>query len=364
MSDIAMKQIPLVIAVTLSIAGCGKEQPKKVEIRPVRVTSVQHALSGDTISLTGQIQAKDPINLAFRIGGRLQERTVTVGDPVAPGQVVARIEPQDFQNALRSAEADLASAQAVLANSKGTEGRQSELLSKGFTTQAQYDQAEQQRKTAQAQVESAQARLQNARDNLTYTDLKSDVAGSVTAKGAEPGEIAAAGRMILQVAKQGDRYAVFNVPSQLIRQSPKDPEVTVSLTDDPTIVATGHVREVAPQADAATGTYVVKVALDHPPDAMRLGATIIGQVKVQSEPVIQLPGTALTQSEGKPAVWVVDPEKKTVSLVPVTVGHYDTSSAVVSHGLKDGDLVVTAGVQALRPGQDVRLLETDAGAQK
>src|SRR5712664_2016787 len=359
-----MKQIPLVIAVTLSIAGCGKEQPKKVEIRPVRVTSVQHALSGDTISLTGQIQAKDPINLAFRIGGRLQERTVTVGDPVTPDEVVARIETQDFQNALRSAEADLASAQAVLANSKGTEGRQSELLSKGFTTQAQYDQAEQQRKTAQAQVESAEAKLQNARDNLTYTELKSDVAGSVTAKGAEPGEVVAAGRMVLQVARQGGRDAVFNVPSQLIRQRYKDPEVTVTLSDDPAVVATGHVREVAPQADAATGTYVVKVGLDNPPDIMRLGATIIGQIRIESGPVIQLPGTALTQSEGKPAVWVVDPAKKTVSLLPVVVDHYDTSSVIVVDGLRDGDIVVTAGVQALRPGQEVRLLETGAGVQK
>src|SRR5258705_3628488 len=342
-----MKQIVLVIAVALLLTACSKEQPKKVEIRPVRVITVQHALSGDTISLTGQIEAKDPINLAFRIGGRLLERNATVGDPIKPGQVVARIEPQDFQNALRSAQADLASAKAVLANSKGTEGRQSELLNKGFTTQAQYDQAEQQMKTAQAQVESAQARLQNAKDNFTYTDLKSDVEGLVTAKGAEPGEIVAAGRMILQVAKQGDRYAGFNVPSQLIRQSPKDPEVTVSLSDDPTIVATGRVREVAPQADAATGTYVVKVALDNPPDAMRLGATIIGQVKIQSEPVIQLPGTALTQSEGKPAVWVVDPAKKTVSLLPVVVDHYDTSSVIVVDGLRDGDIVVTAVVQEL-----------------
>ena len=359
-----MKRTVLTIAVTLLLAACDMEQPKKVEIRPVRVTMVRHAPSGDTISLTGQIQAKDPINLAFRIGGRLLERNVTIGDPVKPGQIVARIEPQDYQNALRCAEADLASAQAVLANARATEGRQSELLSKGFATHVQYDQAQQQLKTAQAQVESAQAKLQNAKDNLTYTDLKSDVAGLVTAKGAEPGEIVAVGRMILQVAKEGDRYAVFNVPSQLIRQSPKDPEVTVSLSDDPTIVTTGHVREVAPQADTATGTYVVKVALNNPPDAMRLGATIVGQVKVQSEPVIELPGTALTQSEGTPAVWVVDPGKKTVSLVPVTISHYDTSSAVVSHGLTDGDLVVVAGVQALQPGEEVRLLEADAGVQK
>ena len=87
-----MKRTVLTIAVTLLLAACDMEQPKKVEIRPVRVTSVQHALSGDTISLTGQIQAKDQINLAFRIGGRLQERNVTVGDPVSPGRIVARFE--------------------------------------------------------------------------------------------------------------------------------------------------------------------------------------------------------------------------------------------------------------------------------
>src|SRR6266550_3451761 len=359
-----MKRIVLVIAVTLPLVACGKEPSKKVEVRPVRVVAVRHAPSGETISLTGQIQAADQVNLAFRIGGRLQERNVTVGEPVTPGQIVAKIESQDYQNALRSAGADLASALAVLANAKNTESRQSELLIKGFTTRVQYDQAEQQLKTAQAQLESTQARLQNAKDNLTYTELKSDDAGVVTAEGAEPGEVVAAGKMVLQIARQGGRDAVFNVPSQIIRRSPKNPEVTVALSDDPTVVATGHVREVAPQADAATGTYVVKVGIDNPPDAMRLGATIIGQIKVQSEPVIQLPGTALTQSEGKPAVWIVDPEKKTVSLVQVIVGHYDTSSAVVSHGLKDGDLVVTAGVQALRPGQEVRLLETDAGAQK
>jgi hypothetical protein len=90
---------------------------------------------------------------------------------------------------------------------------------------------------------------------------------------------------------------------------------------------------------------------------MRLGATILGQVRIQSESVIQLPGTALTQSEGKPAVWIVDPEKKTVSLLPVTMGRYDTSSIIVVDGLKDGALVVTAGVQVLRPG---RLLEPPA----
>src|SRR5712664_4841448 len=118
-----MKQIVLVIAVAFLLTACSKEQPKKVEIRPVRVTLVQHALSGDTISLTGQIQARDQVNLAFRIGGRLQERNVGVGDSVRPGQIVARIEPQDSQNSLHAAEADLASANAVLTNARNIESR-------------------------------------------------------------------------------------------------------------------------------------------------------------------------------------------------------------------------------------------------
>src|SRR5260370_26825267 len=139
-----MKRIGLLISILLPLVACGKEQPKNVEVRPVRVTSVRHTPSGETVSLTGQIQAKDQVNLAFRIGGRLLERNVTVGDPVTPGQIVARIEPQDYQNALRSAEADLASAQAVLANAQGSESRQSELLGRGFAARSQYDQAQQQ----------------------------------------------------------------------------------------------------------------------------------------------------------------------------------------------------------------------------
>src|SRR5258708_39596121 len=104
-----MNRIAPIIVISLLLAACSKEQPKKVEIRPVRVISIRHALSGDTISLTGQIQAKDPINLAFRIGGRLQGRNVTGGGSVAPGRGVARIEPQDFQKALPSPAGGLAS---------------------------------------------------------------------------------------------------------------------------------------------------------------------------------------------------------------------------------------------------------------
>jgi RND family efflux transporter MFP subunit len=357
------KQTVAILAI-LALTACKEEAPPQAQIRPVRTVVVKHTTAGQTVSLTGQVQAQDQVNLAFRINGRLIERTVSVGDRVAPGQVVARLESQDARNALRSAEADLSAAQAALTNAQGVEDRQKQLLDKGFTTRSQYDQALQQLQTAQAQTASAEARLRNAQDNLSYTELKSDVAGVITAKGAEPGEVVQAGKMILQVARDGGRDAVFNVPAQMIRNAPKDPMVTVALSDDPRITTNGRVREVAPQADPTTGTYEVKIHLDDPPPAMRLGATVVGSMTIDTGAVIVLPGTALIQTDGKAAVWVVDPAKKTVAQHPVTLLRYDPGNAIISDGLKDGDIVVTAGVHALRPGQEVRLLQTTADNQK
>jgi RND family efflux transporter MFP subunit len=163
--------------------------------------------------------------------------------------------------------------------------------------------------------------------------------------------------MILQVAQQGGKDAVFNVPAQLLRGPRRDITVNVVLVDDPKIAATGKVREVSPQADPTTGTYLVKVALDNAPDAMRLGATVVGSANTPIDQAAAVPGTALTETAGKPAVWVVDPATKTVSLRAVGVQRYEAAAVIIKDGLKDGDIVVTAGVHALRPKQKVRLLD-------
>src|SRR5581483_10062068 len=135
-----------------------------------------------------------------------------------------------------------------------------------------------------------------------------------------------------------------------------DPLVNIALTNDPQIKATGRVREVAPQADSTTRTFQVKVGIIDPPEAMRLGATVTGSITLSAPPGVQVPATALTQSEGHPAVWVVDPASETVALRPIDVLQYDRATIIVSKGLATGDHVVTAGTQMLRPGQKVRLL--------
>jgi len=141
-----------------------------------------------------------------------------------------------------------------------------------------------------------------------------------------------------------------------MRTHPRDPLVQIALTNDPTVRATGRVREVSPQADSATRTWQVKVGIIDPPQGMELGSTVTGSIKLAAPPGVEVPASALTEANGHPAVWVVDSQSKTVSLREVDVLRYDPATVVISQGLETGDLVVTAGVQTLRPGQKIQLL--------
>ncbi|MGH7060226.1 MAG: efflux RND transporter periplasmic adaptor subunit, partial [Stellaceae bacterium] len=190
----------------------------------------------------------------------------------------------------------------------------------------------------------------------SYTELVADASGHVTAVSAEPGEVVAAGRTIVQLAREGGRDAVFDVPARIIHGAPYNPVITVVLASDPGVRASGRVREVAPQADPVTRTFRVRVGLDDPPAAMRLGSTVTGSMTQEGAAAIAIPASALTRAENRPAVWIVDPKAETVSLRPIDIATYDLAQVIVAQGLEPGDVVVTAGVQALRPGEKVRLL--------
>jgi membrane fusion protein, multidrug efflux system len=347
----------LLPALALLLAGCRQETEAKAPApRPVRTITAEKSEVGETVVLTGQILAENEAALAFRIGGRIIERLAGVGDNVQVDQVLAKLDPQDEHNALRSARASLSAAQGKLVQARNTFDRQSTLLQRGFTTKALFDDAERALRTAQAQVDDAQAQLHIAEDRLSFTELKANVSGSITARGAEAGEVVQAGQMIFQVARHDGRDAVFDVPAQVIRSAPPNPEITVTLTDDPSVTARGRVRQVDPQADPVTRTFRVRVSLLDPPSAMRLGATVTGRMQLESAPGVTIPASALTNIDRQPAVWIVDPSTLTVSLRNVDVRRFDPGSVVLSDGLDGGEIVVTAGVQALHPGQKVRLL--------
>ncbi len=340
-----------------SLTACDDGTPVAApDIRPVRVMTVEGRAAGEVISLTGTIQAETDVNLAFRIDGRMVERSVNVGDRVTAGQVVARLNRDNEESGLRSARATLQAANARVVETRNNYSRQRQLLASGFTTRVRYDEATQQLQAATSAADSARAQVQIAENRLGYTDLVADSNGTVTARGAEPGEVVQPGRMILVIAQEGGRDAVFGVPASVKDRAPENPVIDVSLTTDPAIRAVGRVREVAPRADAVTGTFQVRVGLAEPPPGLRLGSTVTGRLRIGGGEGFEIPASALTRIQGNPAVWIVDAAAQTVSLRPVEVARFDPAGIVVSSGLMAGDIVVTAGVQALRPGQKVRLL--------
>ena len=352
-----MKMLPFLLALALALAGCKAEKAAEAPPpRPVRTVIAEKSDLGQSVVLTGQILAEKEVALAFRIGGRIVERNADVGHRVKPNQVLAKLDPQNELNALRSARAALSAAEGRLAQDSNNFERQQTLLTRGFTTRVLFDQAEQALRTSRAQVDDAKAQLEIAEDRVSYTELKADVAGTVTARRAESGEVVQAGQPIFQVARDSGWDAVFDVPAQVIRSAPADAVILVSLADDPSVTAKGRVRQVDPQADPITRTFKVRVAVNEPPAAMRLGAVVSGRMDMESARGIAVPATALTALNGAPALWIVDPATLTVKLHPVEVLRFDPGTVVISSGLEGGEIVVTAGVQALHPEQKVRLL--------
>ena len=352
--------LPAFALVTLLGACNQKEEAGEPVPRPVRTVTVEKSEASTPVVLNGHIEALDEAALGFRISGRMIERNVRVGDSIEPGQVLAKLEALNEMNALRAAKAEFAAAQAKLTQVSNHFERQQTLLAQGWTTRANFDQAERELRTAEAQVDAAEAQLKSAHDQVDFTELRADAEGVVTAVGAEPGEVVQAGQMIVRIARKGGRDAVFDVPAQILRAAPSDPVINVQLANDPSVKAVGHVRQVSPQADPVTRTFEVKVGLSHPPEAMLLGAPVTGTMQMDAVPLIEIPSSALAKFEGRPAVWVVDPQTLAISARNVEILRFGPATVTVSEGLEEGDVVVTAGVQALHPGQKVRLLGSES----
>ncbi len=351
----------LTAACSLILAACGRESATETvpPPRPVRTATIEKREASNPLTFTGHVEAEDEVSISFRISGRVLENDTKIGDRVEAGQLLARLESQNEMNALRQAQANLAAAQGQLTQARSHYERQETLLGQGWTTRANFEAATQAQQTAQAQVEAAEAQLATAHDLVSFTELRADAPGKITATGPSAGEVVQAGQMIVRIARQDGRDAVFDVPAQLVRSASIGRQVEVSLADDPKVTAQGRIRQIAAQADPVRRTFEVKVGLTSPPAAMQLGATVNGRVETSSGPVIDIPATALTRMNGQPAVWIVDPSTHAVSVRNVDVMRFDQAQVIVSQGLDAGEIVVTAGVQALHPGQKVRVLGSE-----
>ncbi|MGJ5201915.1 efflux RND transporter periplasmic adaptor subunit [Bradyrhizobium sp. HKCCYLR20261] len=344
-------------AIGLLLAGCGQKTAATAPTaRLVRTEVVKLSERRQSVTLTGDVQARVLAELSFRVSGRVTERLVEVGAHVKAGQVLARIDPAEQQADLDSAQAAVAAAESQVKVATSNFNRQQTLITSGFTTRATFDQAQENLRTAEGSLEAARAQLGTAKDALTYTELRADADGTITARNIEVGQVAQAAQSVFTLAHDGNRDAVIDVYEAALSLKFDDSKVALALLSDPSVTAKGTVREVSPTIDPKSGTVRVKITIENPPPEMVLGSAVSATGFIKPEQRIILPWSALNAAGKTPAVWLVD-ANKTVSLKPITIEDYETGAIVVSGGLKPGDRVVTEGGKLLSVGQQISFNE-------
>jgi RND family efflux transporter MFP subunit len=352
------RRIVLLNLATVAIAGCKGEAAieEKEVARPVKVAVVAAAPQGRTLTYSGVVKPRIESSIGFRVGGKIVERAVNVGDPVKVGQVIARLDDTDLKLAEASAKAAVGGARTRRDVARDNLERAKPLLAKQFISQASYDIRRNELDAAVSALETAEAQLRQAANATSYTTLTADKAGIVTAVTAEPGQVVSPGQPVIAIAEAGAIEVAIGVPEQDAGRLAVGQGAAVALWAGAGPEAEGSIREIAGQADAASRTYPVRVAVAAPPKGMRLGMTATVAIHIDGEVAgVVVPLTALTEAGGAPAVFVVDTQKKTVRRTPVILAGPVAVGIRVAGGLKAGDIVVTAGVQFLRDGMRVRL---------
>lgn len=338
------------------LSACGEKKAPAEYLPRVFVQEVNPANYAAAVTLTGDVQARVQTELSFRVGGKIIQRMVDVGDRVSAKQVLAKLDPKDLQTNVDSAQAQVVAEQARVKQSAAAFVRQQKLLPKGYTSQSEYDSAQAALRSSQSALSAAQAQLANAKDQLSYTALIADAPGVITERQAEVGQVVQATAPIFSLARDGDRDAVFNVYESLLAERPAERSIVVSLLDNPAIKTTGTVREITPAVSAQSGTVQVKVSLDSLPQGMQLGSVVSATAKGTGKSAVELPWSALTKNVSDPAVWMVD-DKGEAQLHNVTVSRYLIGKVIISEGLKGREKVIVAGGQLLHPGMKVEIAE-------
>jgi RND family efflux transporter MFP subunit len=361
-----LKRAAQLSVAALALVGLNACQQPEAAIeespRLVRVITVAVRDHTTSASLTGAVQALTKIDLAFRVAGQISELNVTVGQHVTAGQILAHIDSEAQQADLELAKASVQAAEAALEQASAALARQQALLTSGLVTRSKYDQAEQDRRTAESSLVAAQAMHQAALNALSYTELLADGDGIVARINRDKGEIAASAQPVISIAHDGPRDAVFSVHESLLFADAEELQavpVDIALVADDSVRAIGTIREVAPTVDPRSGTVRVRVALENAPPAMELGSLVTGSVTMPISHAIVIPWSAITLDQGRPAVWLVEPEALTATVRHVEIKQYTTPGIVLAGGLKAGELLVVEGGQFLYEGKPVRIASGD-----
>jgi RND family efflux transporter MFP subunit len=350
----------LALAASVLMAACSKTDSPPDPIRAVRTLTVSPQTADGVYEYAGEVRARVESRLSFRVGGKMVRRDVDLGDAVLAGQVLAQLDPRDLRLEQDAARAGVASARAGFDQAAGDLQRYKALGEQGFVGPAELERRAMAVKTARAQLDQAKAQAAVQGNQAGYATLVADAPGVITGVDLEPGMVAAAGAPVLRLAHDGPRDVVFSVPEDKVAlvksMAPQPGAFRVRLWGAGGAVLPATIREISAAADPVTRTFLVKADIGTAgPAGARLGQT--ATVSMALPPlagITRLPLSALRETQGRSAVWLVDRASMTIRSQAVTLAGADGNDAVVTSGLAPGQIVVTAGVHVLSPGQKVK----------
>ena len=354
--------MPLVLAglVLTLLSACEKAVEKAPEIvRPVRMLTITTLTGGESLSYPGEILGVQNAELSFEVQGRLVDLPAEEGIDVTAGQVLARLDPADFQANVNAALADYN-------NAKTTFERFQEVYEKGAISRQDFD-------NQRRAFEVAEAKLATARKALADTALRAPFAGRIGRVYVDNFNNVQAKQAILLIQDLSQLDIIVNVPEQdwqrarpglTLAQQTERARPYVSLPTFPDRQFPARITEVAASADPVTRTFAARGRFDPPEDIVILpgmSATVTVTISTENlvgfDSAVRVPANAIVGgNDGGSYVWKVDGETMAVSLSPVTPGQMSGSMITILDGLSAGDRIAISGVQHLAEGMQVREL--------
>jgi RND family efflux transporter MFP subunit len=358
----------LVLAGGALLAACAQHAPPDGGPAAVVALPVSSGLTrlDDTLRYPIEAVPRYQNVQSFRVGGKIIERRVRLGDRVHAGQVLAQLDSVDAGAEAAAARAALDAADHRLRFAKQQLDRDTAQAAAALIAASALEQTEDAYSAALAAREQAAEQLAVARNGLDYHRLTADHDGAVTSEYADTGQNVAAGQAVYGIAWSGDIDAVLDAAATDLAELAIGQHALVTFTALPGTRIAATVREIAPAADPASRSYRVKLSLETSDSHVRLGMTGEAQMSpVQASgartqpatPAYVVPATAVFHKDNSTAVWVIRNADSTLELRPVSVRRYTAGEAYVEAGLNAGDVVVQAGVHMVFAGERVKAIK-------
>ena len=359
----------LAAALVLALAGCSQEAPPAPPPPEVEVITVRSQQVPNVVELPGRVQAVRTAEVRARVDGIVQRRLYEEGTDVGAGQGLFSIDPRELRASLGAVQASLARARANAANAQQDVNRYRPLLADQAISKQEYDAAVARLRSAQADVAQAQAQVESAQLSLGYTTVRAPISGRAGRAQVTEGALvsAAAGTLLTTIEQINPIYVNFSQSSsdllalrrdltagRLNAPSLERIAVQLQLEDGSSYGIAGHIDFLDLSIDEATGTAALRAEFPNPGKLLLPGQFVRARVLAGVKEGIMVPQRAVQVTPQGGTVMVVG-AKNIVEARPVRLGSLEGSNWVVLGGLKPGDKVIVSGLQKVQPGQPVRI---------